>query len=280
MATQSSPVQPVLQGARVVGGLRIVIAADEPATIKFYKEFCSSLGHDVCVAATGPQLLEQAKLLRPDLVISEVRLPELDGIVAAEAICRERPTPIVLVVEQHDEEIVRRALDNSCVLVCLCQPVKEVDVRLALALAMRRFQQHQAVCQEVADLRQTLEDRKIIERAKGLVMRFAGVDEEEAFRRLRRMASNQNQKLAQVAETVLLAGDVFHQMEESHETANKGHTPNGSGRKGRGPAFTAVRRDNSVRPPLPQGTPRALLGAPQAGNGAFPDGQQEVEQKS
>ena len=80
---------------------------------------------------------------------------------------------------------------------------------------MSRFGQFESARKEAADLRQALEERKLIERAKGLVMRYGGLDEREAYRRLRRLASDQNRKLVEVAQAVLTAGEVFHQLEQT-----------------------------------------------------------------
>jgi AmiR/NasT family two-component response regulator len=198
--------------------LRITVAGDDPAILQEHQERLSRLGHHVCLAHAGRQLVEQCRLLRPDLVLTDIQIPDLDGIAAAEEICQDWPTPIILVPGNPDTEFVQRALGNPCVLACLSLPIREADLRLAITLVMRRFQQYQAVCQEAAELRQTLEERKVIERAKGLVMRFAGLDEQEAFRRLQKMASDQNRKLVEVAQAVLAAGEVFEQLDPSRKS--------------------------------------------------------------
>ncbi len=189
--------------------LDIAVADDDPVRCREHLEMLSRLGHRVCQAHTGRQLVDQCRLVRPDLVITAIQLPALDGIAAAEEICRDQLTPIILMQGDPDVELVERALDNPCILAWLSLPIKETDLRLAIAFAMRRFQQFELLRKEAADLRQTLEERKFIERAKGMVMRYAGLDEQEAFRRLRKMASDQNRKLADVAQVILTAGQVF-----------------------------------------------------------------------
>jgi len=87
----------------------------------------------------------------------------------------------------------------------LIKPIKQADLETAIALAMRRFEQFQALRKEAGDLRQALEDRKVIERAKGVLMRWSGLDEAEAFRRLQRTASDRNLKLVEVARMLLVA---------------------------------------------------------------------------
>jgi two-component system, response regulator PdtaR len=96
----------------------------------------------------------------------------------------------------------------------LVKPVKEADVKTAITVAMRRFHHFLAVAREAASLRQALEDRKVIERAKGITMKRLRVDEEEAFRRLRKIASDENRKLVEVAQTVTAAEDVFRKLEK------------------------------------------------------------------
>ena len=204
---------------------------------QFYQAALSRLGHQVCVADSGRRLVEQCRVLQPDLLITGVALPELDGIAAAEAVCREKPLPIILLPTDHDAEAVRGALVNPYVLACLFQPIREADLGSAVVLAMSRFEQFEALCKEVTDLRQALEDRKLIERAKGMVMRYGGLDEEEAYRRLRKTASDQNRKLAEVAQSILTAGEVFRQFEQPSaverpsaghgRTAARGHTTDG-----------------------------------------------------
>jgi hypothetical protein len=115
-----------------------------------------------------------------------------------------------------------RALHNPYVLACLLKPVKEADLGAAIVVARRRFEEFESLRREAAQLRQALEDRKLIERAKGLVMRYAGLDEQEAFRRLRKLASDRNRKLVEVAQDILAAGEVFQQMEQLGEVEKPG----------------------------------------------------------
>jgi response regulator NasT len=193
--------------------LRVAVADGDPATHPFYQEALARLGHQVCLALTGRQLVEQCRLLRPDLVITSAQLPDTDGVSAAEEAVRDRPTPVILVAE-GDAGATQRPRVNRCVFACLLKPLKEADLTVAVVVALRQFEQLESAQKEAADLRKALEDRKLTERAKGLLMRYAGVGEEEAYRRLRKLASDQNRKLVEVAQAVLAAGEVFRQMEE------------------------------------------------------------------
>jgi response regulator NasT len=219
--------------------LRILAASGDRAVRGLYESALPGLGHQVSVVVKGRQLVEQCRLLRPDLVITEVQLADGDGLAVAEEVCRHQPTPIILVLDEQQAESVQRALANPYVLACLFKPIKGADLGAALALTRCRFEQFESLRQEAADLRQALEDRKLIERAKGVVMRYAGVGEEDAYRRLRKLASDQNRKLVEVTQAVITAGEVFQQLEHRTEGERKA---SGAGNADKGGRAAPVRR--------------------------------------
>lgn len=183
--------------------LRIAVADDEPDMRDYFARILPVLGHElVCVARTGRELVEQCYMMRPDLLIVDVKMPEMDGLDAAAEICRDEPLPVIVVSAYHDPELIRRA-EQYWVMAYLVKPIKQADLEPAIAIAMRRFEQFRALRREAADLREALDDRKIIERAKGVVMQRTGLDEQTAFRRLQKLASQQNLKLVDVARAVL-----------------------------------------------------------------------------
>lgn len=183
--------------------LRIAVADDERDTRQFFQELLPLLGHEVvAVAETGRQLAEQCHAARPDLVITDIKMPDMDGIEAAAAVNRERHVPVILVTGHPDVDLLASA-GTGQIMAYLTKPVKPVNLQAAITLAVLRFDHFQQVSKEAADLRQALEDRKVIERAKGLLMKTAGLDEEEAFRRLRKLARDRNQKLVEVARGVV-----------------------------------------------------------------------------
>jgi response regulator NasT len=126
----------------------------------------------------------------------------LDGIEASSQICRERAVPVILVSAYHDPELIARA-EADHVLAYLVKPIGLADLQPAIAIAVRRFTEFQALHKDCNDLRQALADRKIIERAKGLLMKLAGIDERDAFQRLQHLASEKNQKLVDAAQSIL-----------------------------------------------------------------------------
>jgi len=189
--------------------LRIAVADDEPRMREYYREALARMGHEVAVAAsTGRELVDGCRTARPDLVLTDIKMPDLDGIDAAVEIGKGDPAPIILVSAYHDDDLLERARGGH-VFGFLVKPIKQDDLKAAIAIAMQRFDQFRALRDEAGGLRQALEDRKLIERAKGILMKKAGVDEEEAFRRLRRLARDNNQKLVEVARMIFKAEAAF-----------------------------------------------------------------------
>lgn len=189
--------------------LRIAVADDEPDMQAYFEKILPRLGHEVvCIAENGKDLVEACQRCRPDLVITDIKMPVMDGIEAAQAISRQSPTAIILVSAHYEADLIDRA-EADHVMAYLVKPIKQADLEPAIAIAMRRFQQFQQVQQEAADLRQALQNRKTIERAKGLLMKRAQIDEPTAFRRLQKLASDRNKKLIEIAEAILLTEEAF-----------------------------------------------------------------------
>jgi response regulator NasT len=204
----------------MTAALRILVAEDERDTREYLVELLSRLGHQAVGVENGRQLVDLARQVEPDLVLADIQMPELDGIRAAELVNAERDTPFFLVSAHHEAELLQRVVADH-IMAYLVKPVKEAAVKVALAVAMARFRQYQEVRKEAADLRQALEDRKVIERAKGALMGRLRVDEEEAFRRLRKAANDGSLKLVAAARRVLAADEVLREL----EGAPAGRTP-------------------------------------------------------
>jgi response regulator NasT len=184
--------------------LRIAVADDEPVMQEYFRTILPLVGHEVvAVAQTGGDLVQQCRTLKPDLVITDIKMPDMDGIEAAEQIYRESPVPVILISAFHDAELIERA-SADYILAYLVKPIKQADLEPAIAVAMRRFEQFQALHREAADLRHALEDRKLIERAKGILMK-KGWDEEAAFQRMQKLAMDNNQKLVEIARVIITA---------------------------------------------------------------------------
>ena len=189
--------------------LRIAIADDEPDMRDYFRDVLPRLGHTVvAVAQNGRELVEKCRTEQPDLVITDIKMPELDGIDAAIQICHGKPIPVILVSAYHDAALIERA-EMAHIMGYLVKPIKQSDLAPVIAIAVSRFAQFQALHKEAADLRQALSDRKVIERAKGIMMKKAGLDEAGAFRRLQKLASDKNRKLVEIASIIMTAEEAF-----------------------------------------------------------------------
>ncbi len=189
--------------------LRIAVADDEPRMRDYYQDVLPLLGHQVLHAAeNGRELVDRCRMSRPDLIICDIKMPGLDGIDAVSEIGRIEPVPAILVSAYHDPALLERTTGEQ-ILAYLVKPIKQADLEVAIGLAMQRFAEFQALRKETGELRQALNDRKLIERAKGILMTRAGLDEEGAFRRLQKLARDHNQKLIDAAHHILRAEEAF-----------------------------------------------------------------------
>jgi response regulator NasT len=198
--------------------LRIAVADDEPDMRDWFETILPLLGHQlVAVAQDGRDLIEKCRDSHPDLIITDIKMPDMDGIDASTRIYRDGPLPIILVSAYHDPELIQRA-EADHILAFLVKPIKQADLEPAIAIALRRFEQFQDLRKEAADLRQALENRKVIERAKGILMKKAGLDENDAFRRLQRLASEGNRKMIDLAQMILTAEEAFKPPEKEKKS--------------------------------------------------------------
>ena len=195
--------------------LKIAVADDEFDMRDYFQKILPILGHQVvAVAQNGIELVELCAKTHPDLVITDIKMPDMDGIDAATQIYRQAAIPVILVSAYHDADFIRRA-EADHIMAYLVKPIKQADLEPAISIATRRFEQFQELRKETSNLRQALEERKLIEKAKGILMKKAGLDENDAFRRLQRLASDKNRKLIEIAQIILTA-------EEALEPPNRG----------------------------------------------------------
>jgi response regulator NasT len=198
-------------GVSATRSLRILAADSDPSVREFFLVSLPALGHQVCVADSARQVLELCRAVSPDLVIAEAKWSDTCGLDLAAAICHERPVAILLASDRWGSDEIWRHPDCH-VVGYLHKPLTAEAVGAAAALAVRCFDRMQLQAAEVGELRQTLEDRKLIERAKGLLMRYAQLGEDEAYRRLRATATRGGRKVVEIAREVVAAGDVFRHL--------------------------------------------------------------------
>ncbi len=183
--------------------LRILLADDDQTVVDAYSAMLRSLGHDVLPAAKdGHELVQFAAHHRPDLIISDIVMGDLDGIDAVRRITAEEPVPVIFVSGYCDPELIERAQSDH-VLAYLIKPVRKADLETAIGIAVGRFAEYQILRMEAEHYRQTLASRKIIERAKGILMQKTGLSESDAFARLQSLAREQQRKVVEIAEMVL-----------------------------------------------------------------------------
>ena len=193
----------------MTAALSIAVADDEPRMRDYYCRILPLLGHRVVVVAQdGREMVERCRNTRPDLIITDIKMPVMDGIDAVREICEVEPLPIILVSAYHDVDLLDRARREH-VLAYLVKPIKQADLEAAISVAMQRFEEFRALRKEAGELRGALEDRKVIERAKGILMKKAGLDEPEAFHRLQKLSRDQNQKMVEVARMILRTAEAF-----------------------------------------------------------------------
>ncbi len=180
-----------------------LVVDDEPLLRRQVAEIVAGYGFDeILEAENGVQALEIATHREVLLVVMDVGMPVMDGVTAAEKIGKVRPVPIVLVTASTDADTIERAR-LAGVMNYVVKPVRAEQLHVAVELAIHQFVELSGLRDEVASLRETLETRKLVERAKGVLMR-RGMDEPQAFRRLQKLAMDKRTSLRQVAEAILL----------------------------------------------------------------------------
>jgi AmiR/NasT family two-component response regulator len=184
--------------------VRVLIAEDDPVIALGLAERVRSLGHEALgPAADGSEAVALARADTPDLYLFDVEMPNLDGLEAAQQLAAEGlRRPVVVVTGVEDESLVERSIASG-VGAYLTKPVDTRELQAALALSATRQLEFEQLEAEVDRVQQALEDRKLVERAKGLLMAALDLSEQDAFRRLQTTARERNLKLAEVAARIV-----------------------------------------------------------------------------
>ena len=188
-------------GAAAQNSVRILVAEDEALIRMDLVEMLREAGYDVVAeAADGAQAIELAQLHKPDLAILDVKMPVLDGISAAEKIIDI--APVLMLTAFSQRELVERARDAG-VMAYVVKPFSIGDLVPAIEIAISRHTQMRSLAEEVADLHERLETRKIIDRAKGILMQALNLSEPESFSWIQRAAMDRRLTMKEVAQAVI-----------------------------------------------------------------------------
>jgi AmiR/NasT family two-component response regulator len=181
--------------------LKILVADDESLIRMGLKTMLSALGHEVLTAADGHEALNLFHARAPDLAVLDIRMPFTDGLAAAQAMCRHRPIPILILTAYGEQDLIESAASLP-IQGYLIKPVDERDLAAAIEVAMKRFAESQTLVRQTEELRDDLESRKVVERAKGRLMQ-QGKTEEEAYREIQQRARAKRISMRLAAEEVL-----------------------------------------------------------------------------
>jgi len=187
--------------------LKILLAEDEASVAASLVKQLRGLGHEVVgEAATGEQAVRLAEETGPDVVVMDIKMPDGDGIDAARRIAEHSPIPVLFLSGHFDEELLHGVAESGG-LAYLLKPATSEQLQAALTLARKRFGEMEDLRAQVSRLEQALETRKLVSRAKGLLMDRQGLTEEDAHRRMQKEASRLSIKLVDLARAILAAGE-------------------------------------------------------------------------
>src|SRR5579862_5843329 len=188
--------------------MRVLIADDDPIIRLDLKQMLENLQYEVVAeAGDGQQAIDLARESTPDICILDVKMPVMDGIEAVSIITEEEIAPTILLTAYSDKELVDRAKEAG-VFAYLVKPFKPSDLPPAIEVARSRFEQNRVLGTEVTNLTEKLEARKLIDRAKGILMDEQKVGESEAYRRIQLQSMNLRKTMREVAEAIILAKSI------------------------------------------------------------------------
>ena len=190
--------------------LRVVIADDDGLTLMVLRKILTVMGHEVVgEAGDGEQAVAAVKEHQPDLCIFDIRMPKMEGLEAARHVQAFHPTPVI-VLSAHTESGLGSEAASSGAHAYLVKPFTAGQLKPAVELALTNFDRSRVLEEKLQQANEALESRKLVERAKGILMRQTGIDEETAYLRLQKTARNENRKLIDVARAIILAEQLRH----------------------------------------------------------------------
>lgn len=185
-----------------------ILVADDEALIRMdLREMLEDAGHDVVAeAANGEQAVELARKFLPEFVIMDVKMPVMDGLAAAKIINDEGIAPVLLLTAYSQQDIVDKAKEAG-VVAYLVKPVREEQLFPAMEIAASRFAEMQQLSAELDNLKESLATRKLLDRAKGILMTAHGMTEQEAYRKMQQFSMAKRISLKELAESIIKAAN-------------------------------------------------------------------------
>ena len=188
--------------------IRVVVADDEVLTRVDMQETLTGLGYLVVgTVGDGESAVNLARELLPDVVIMDIKMPGMDGISAARILTEEGIAPVVLLSAYSQRELIEQAQDAG-VVGYLVKPFREADLAPTIGVALSRWEQFRRLKEDVDSLQERLEVRKLLDRAKGILMDAQGLTEAEAFRRIQKISMDNRKPMKEVATAVIMASEV------------------------------------------------------------------------
>ncbi len=188
--------------------MKVLIADDEPIILLDLKQMLENLGYEVVAEASdGQQAVDLARETKPDICILDVKMPMMDGIDAVNIITEENIAPAILLTAYSDKDLIDRA-KAAGVFAYLVKPFKASDLLPTIEVARSRFEQNLQLTKEVGNLQERLEARKLVDRAKGILMDEHKLSEGEAYRRIQVQSMNLRKTMREVAEAIILAKSI------------------------------------------------------------------------
>lgn len=189
--------------------LRILLADDEALIRLDLREMLTEAGHEIVgEAANGQEAVQLAQELHPDIVIMDVKMPVMDGLTAAQQITEAEIAPVLLLTAYSQQDIVARATEAG-VIAYLVKPVREQQLFPAIEVAVSRFRAWQELGRELDEIKESLATRKLVDRAKGILMTAHNMTEQEAYRKMQQFSMAKRISLKKLAEEIIAADEKY-----------------------------------------------------------------------
>ncbi len=188
---------------------RVVIADDEKSVAVGLQNQLDSLGYDVvAVVSDGQRAVEMCRRALPDVVFLDIEMPGLDGLSAARQIVEDPGTPVIILTAHGHADLIDQAVEDG-VISYLLKPATNASLHAAVQVAVARARELKGLQEDVDQLKSTLRERKLIERAKGILMTRRHLSESEAFRFLQRQSQDRRIPMAKLAESIIQTDELF-----------------------------------------------------------------------